>query len=118
MKFEVVALTTLLSTMGITVPVMAQIQRPSQDFFDQGRQRLEREIQILQGRPLDIGESLQEVQSEPSIEVPPSLESYPSSEQNEVETSSQKPNQVDNSSQKPNEVNNVELQPNGTKIRK
>lgn len=54
MKFEVVALTTLLSTMGITVPVMAQIQRPSQDFFDQGRQRLEREIQILQGRPLDL----------------------------------------------------------------
>jgi hypothetical protein len=109
MKFEVVALTTLLSTMGITVPVTAQIQRPSQDFFDQGRQRLEREIQILQGGPLDIGESLQEVQSEPSLEVPPSPESYPSAEQNEVETSSQK---------KPNEVNNAELQPNGTKIRK
>jgi hypothetical protein len=67
---------------------------------------------------LDIGESLQEVQSEPSLEVPPSPESYPSSEQNEVETSSQKPNQVDNSSQKPNEGNNAELQPNGTKIRK
>jgi hypothetical protein len=77
MKFEVVALTTLLSTMGITVPVTAQIQRPSQDFFDQGRQRLEREIQILQGGPLDIGESLQEVQSEPSLEVPPSPKAIP-----------------------------------------
>lgn len=105
MKFGVVVLTTLLTTMGLTVPVAAQIQRPSQDFFEQGRQQLEREIQILQGAPIDIGETLQNLQSEPLLEVRP-LPQSSSSEQNQVETFRQKPN----------EVNNTELQRNDTDL--
>lgn len=108
MKYRVVALTTLLTTIGLTVPVMAQIQRPSQDFFDQGRQQLEREIKLLQGTPIDIEETLPNRQSEPLLEVRPLPESS-SSEQNEVETFRQNNSELN--------MNNTELQGNDTELR-
>jgi hypothetical protein len=97
MKFRRLALTTLLTTIGLTVPAIAQIQNPSQDFFEQGREQLEREIQILQTEPPDLEQSLQEPQSEPLLEVPASPVSEPSQPPNEDETPSQPPNEVNNS---------------------
>lgn len=97
MKFGVVALTTLLTAIGLAVPVTAQIQRPSQEFFEQGREQLEREIQNLQQAPSDSEGSLQKPRSEPVLEVSPSPESTPRQKPNEDETPKQKPNEVDNS---------------------
>lgn len=51
LKFTLVLLTTIVTAISIIAPVIAQINRPSQDFFDQGREQLEREIQILQDSP-------------------------------------------------------------------
>lgn len=47
MKLSVVLITGIVMLIGLSVPVIAQINRPSQDFFEQGREQLEREIQIL-----------------------------------------------------------------------
>ncbi len=97
MKFGVVALTTLLTAIGLAVPVTAQIKRPSQEFFEQGRDQLEREIQNLQQAPSDSQGSLEKPRSEPVLEVSPSPESTPSQKPNEDETPTHKPNEVDNS---------------------
>jgi hypothetical protein len=96
MKAVVVALTTLVATMSLTVPVTAQIRNPSQDFFQQGRERLEREIQIIQEKPLTSEQRLQNPQSEPLLEVRPTPTSDPSQKPNEVEIPRQKPNQGEN----------------------
>ena len=97
MKLTGIALTTILITISLTVPVIAQIKRPSQDFFEQGREQLEREIQNLQQAPSDSEGSLQKPRSEPVLEVSPSPESTPRQKPNEDETPTHKPNEVDNS---------------------
>lgn len=51
LKFTFVLLTTIVTAISVITPVIAQIIRPSQDFFDQGREQLEREIQFLQDSP-------------------------------------------------------------------
>jgi hypothetical protein len=106
MKFGIVALTTLITTMGLAVPVTAQIRRPSQDFFDQGRERLEREIQVLQGEPSNSEQSLKKPQTERLLEVSPLPESDRIQPPNEVEIRKPVPSEVETPSQKPDEVNN------------
>lgn len=103
MKLRIVSITTLIATIGLTVPVMAQIRNPSQDFFDRGREQLEREIQVLQGESFNLEENLKKPSSEPLLEVSPSPTHSPSETSNEVETPSQPPNQVD--SQEPRTQN-------------
>lgn len=51
MKLAVVLMTGIVTIIGLNVPVIAQINRPTQDFFEQGREQLERQIQILQESP-------------------------------------------------------------------
>lgn len=51
MKLAVVFITGIVTIIGLNVPVVAQINRPNQDFFEQGREQLEREIQILRESP-------------------------------------------------------------------
>ncbi|HBB34100.1 MAG TPA: hypothetical protein DDZ80_02930 [Cyanobacteria bacterium UBA8803] len=100
MKFVFVALTTVLTAIGITIPATAQIQSPSQDFFEQGWEQLEREIQILQGERSDSSDSLSDAEenvsppeSKPLLEVNPSSSSDPNQKPNEVEPPNQQPNQ-------------------------
>lgn len=95
MKSRVVTLTILLTTIGLAVPVTAQIRRPSQDFFEQGRERVEREIRILQGSPTELGENPEGANSEPLLEISPSPEISPTQQPNEVETPNQKPDEAD-----------------------
>jgi hypothetical protein len=106
MKSGVVALITLLTSMGLAVPVTAQIQSPSQDFFEQGREQLEREIQVLQGNPPNSEQSLQKPHSEPVLEVSPSPASDRNQKPNEVEIPSQKPDAVETPTPKPSGVYN------------
>ena len=97
MKSGRVALTTLLlTTIGLSVPVMAQIRNPSQDFFEQGRERLEREIESLQGESTESEQNPQKPQSAPLLEISPSP----------ADDSTQKPTEEKIPSQKPNQVNN------------
>ena len=72
MKLTVVVLTTIVTTTSLSVPVIAQITRPSQDFFEQGRERLEREIQTLQEESLNSQRNPQKPPAEPILEVSPS----------------------------------------------
>jgi hypothetical protein len=106
MKFGIVALTTLITTIGLAVPVNAQIRRPSQDFFDQGRERLEREIQGLQGEPSNSEQSLKKPQAEPLLEVSPLPGSDRIQPPNQVEIPKPVPSEDETPSQKPDEVNN------------
>jgi hypothetical protein len=99
MKIKVVAFTVFVTTLGLTVPGMAQIRNPSQDFFEQGRERLEREIQILQTEPFTIEGNLEASPSEPAIEVSPSPVNPANQNPNQEETPSQQPNEVDNQEQ-------------------
>ena len=94
MNIKLVLVSTLIGTIGLTVPVTAQIRNPSQDFFDRGREQLEREIQVLQGEgePFSLEGNLEQPPSEPILEVSPS----PSETPDAVETPSQPPNPVDN----------------------
>jgi hypothetical protein len=96
MKSEIALLTILLATIGLSVPVTAQIRNPSQDFFEQGRVQLEREIESLQGEPHESEQNSQKPRSEPLLEVSPSP----------ADGSTQKPNEGKTPSEKPNEVNN------------
>ena len=97
MKIRVVAFTILVTTLGLTVPVTAQIRNPSQDFFEQGRERLEREIQILQTEPFSLEGKLEASPSEPALEVSPSPVNSPNENPNGEETPSQQPDdEVDN----------------------
>ncbi|MGB5959471.1 MAG: hypothetical protein WBG73_02335 [Coleofasciculaceae cyanobacterium] len=70
MKLAVVLITGIVTIIGLSVPVIAQINRPSQDFFEQGREQLEREIQILRESP-NTPENPQKT-PEPVLEVSPS----------------------------------------------
>lgn len=93
MNIKLLLVSTLIGTIGLTVPVTAQIRNPSQDFFDRGREQLEREIQGLQGEgePFSLEGNLEQPPSEPILEVSPS----PSETPDAVETQSQPPNQAD-----------------------
>lgn len=93
MKPQVIALTLLLASIGLIVPVSAQIRNPSQDFFEQGRERVEREIQLLQAKPDYLEENQQKPNSEPLLEILPSPEISPNQEPREVESPQQKPNE-------------------------
>lgn len=99
MNIKVVLLSTLIGTTGLTVPVMAQIRNPSQDFFDRGREQLEREIQVLQGESINLGVNLEKQPSEPILDTSPIPIPSPSETPNEVETPTQQPNQVDHPEQ-------------------
>lgn len=91
MNIKLVLLSTLIGTLSLTVPVTAQIRNLSQDFFDRGREQLEREIQVLQGESFKLPGNLDQQTSEPILEVSPS----PSETPDAVETPSQPPNPVD-----------------------
>ena len=93
--------------MGLAVPVSAQIRNPSQDFFEQGRDRLEREIHVLQENSPNLEQSNQKPQSKPLLEVRPSPGSTTNEKPNAVEIPQQQPNEVRTLRPKPpNEVNN------------
>jgi hypothetical protein len=98
MNIKLILVSTLIGTIGLTVPVTAQIRNPSQDFFDRGREQLEREIQVLQGESLNLQGNLEQRPSEPILEVSPSPTTLPSETQDEVETPSPQPNQVETKS--------------------
>ncbi len=99
MKVKVVALTLLVATMGVAVPVMAQTRNPSQDFFEQGRDQLEREIQNLQTQPITLEDKVDTPPSEPLLEVSPAPTNPANEKPNQVETPNQQPSQGDNQEQ-------------------
>jgi len=72
MNYKVLALTTLLTTMGFALPGTAQNQNRSQDFFEQGWEQIEREIEILREKPLEEEANSQSPESEPLLDVQPS----------------------------------------------
>lgn len=71
-NIKVVSSIIILTAIGLSVPVVAQIQRPSQDFFNQGREQLEREIQVIQSESSNSPQNPQKPQSQPILEVSPS----------------------------------------------
>ena len=71
MKLAVVLTTVIVSIIGLNIPVIAQIIRPSQDFFEQGREQLEREIQILREESPNTQQNPQK-NPEPVLQVSPS----------------------------------------------
>lgn len=71
MKLGVVLITVIVTIIGLNIPVIAQIIRPSQDFFNQGREQLEREIQILREESPNTEENTQK-KPEPVLQVFPS----------------------------------------------
>jgi hypothetical protein len=71
MKFSSVAVSTILMLVGLAIPVIAQLQRPSQDFFNQGRDQLEREIQVIQNESSNSPQNPQKSPSEPILEISP-----------------------------------------------
>lgn len=94
MNYKAVVLLTLLTTIGFTLPATAQIQNPSQDFFEQGWEQLEREIEILREKPL-TEETNQSAESEPLLEVKPN----PATEfrpLDEEETPIETPDEIEN----------------------
>jgi hypothetical protein len=104
MKCRLFALTTLLATISFTSPVTAQFNNPSQDFFEQGRDRLEREIETLQQESLDWELTPQDAGSKPLLEASPSPAPASNSSQpsNETQTSDQQPNEANPPSQQLN----------------
>ncbi len=73
MNYKVVVLITFfITTIGFAVPGTAQIQNRSQDFFDQGWEQIEREIEILREKPLEEEANSQSPESEPLLDVQPS----------------------------------------------
>ena len=78
MKLGVILITEIVTLIALNVPVIAQINPPSQDFFEQGRERLEREIQILreeapntQQNPLKKPEPVLEISPSPDHDSQP-----------------------------------------------
>lgn len=94
MKFGVVLITTIVTIMGVNITVIAQINRPSQDFFEQGREQLEREIKILREESPNTPQNPQKT-PEPILEVSPT----PAKEGKPIPspTPSPTPNQFNNS---------------------
>jgi hypothetical protein len=72
MNYKVLAITTVLTTMGFALPGTAQNQNRSQDFFEQGWEQIEREIEILREKPLEEEANSQSPESEPLLDVQPS----------------------------------------------
>ena len=72
MNYKVLAITTLLTNMGFALPGTAQNQNRSQDFFEQGWEQIEREIEILREKPLEEEAKSQSPESEPLLDVQPS----------------------------------------------
>ena len=72
MNYKVVALISLFTTISFTVPGTAQIQNRSQDFFDEGWEQIEREIEILREKPLEEEANSQSPESEPLLDGKPS----------------------------------------------
>ena len=98
MKFKFIALTTVVATIGLTAEFAAVARTPSQEFFEQGWQQLEQEIQILQGGNSGVDENLQPIESQPLLEVNPSPSPEANQQPDEVETPSQQPDQDRNES--------------------
>jgi hypothetical protein len=76
MKLMVVLSTAIVLIIGLNIPGIAQINRPSQDFFEQGREQLEREIQILREESPNAQENTQK-KPEPVLQVSPSPDQEP-----------------------------------------
>ena len=72
MNYKVLALTTVLTTMSFALPGTAQNQNRSQDFFEQGWEQIEREIEILREKPLEAEANSQSPESEPLLDIQPS----------------------------------------------
>ena len=72
MNYKVIVLITVFTTIGFAVPGTAQIQNRSQDFFEQGWEQIEREIEILREKPLEEQADSQSPESRPLLEVRPS----------------------------------------------
>jgi hypothetical protein len=68
MKLSATIYLTWLAIISMAAPVAAQLRSPSQDFFEQGWEQLEREIQNLQTNP-PATELLEEADSNPTPEV-------------------------------------------------
>lgn len=86
MKFKRVILTTIVTTIGITGQAIAQAKMPTQEFFQEGWEQLEREIRILQEDKPKAEESLQqESETEPLLEVNPTVDSETRPEMEEIE---------------------------------
>ncbi|MBE9127154.1 MULTISPECIES: hypothetical protein [unclassified Coleofasciculus] len=93
MRFTFIALTTVFASIGFITQATAQVRTPTQEFFEQGWEQLEREIQNLQGERPNSEVNLQQQQadeSKPLLEVNPTLPSEPSQTPTEIE--SPKPN--------------------------
>jgi len=98
MKFTIVILTTILTTIGITSGAMVQARTPTQEFFEQGWDQLEREIRILQQDNPEAEESLQqESETEPLLEVNPTADSETRLEIEGIEPPNSQPDPVDDS---------------------
>jgi hypothetical protein len=93
MKYPLIVLTAFVATIGLSTPAIAQIRTPSQDFFEQGRVQLERELEILQGETSSLQEDEQKPESKPLLEVTPTPSSDTNQKPNQVETPQEKPNQ-------------------------
>ncbi|MCP2732591.1 hypothetical protein [Limnofasciculus baicalensis] len=93
MKYPLIVLTAFVATIGLTIPAIAQIRTPSQDFFEQGRVQLERELQILQEETSESPQDEQKPESKPLLEVTPTPSSDTNQKPNQVETPQEKPNQ-------------------------
>lgn len=97
MKFTLVILTTIFTTIGITDQVLAQARTPAQEFFEQGWEQLEREIRTLQEDNPEAQENgQQQPNSKPLLEVSPKDESDTSSEIEGIELPNSQPAPVEN----------------------
>jgi hypothetical protein len=97
MKFGVALITTIVTIISVAVPVIAQINRPSQDFFERGREQLEREIKILRQESPNTQRNPQKPRSEPVLEVSPSPNSDRQPNPSLSETPKPQPTQMNNS---------------------
>ncbi|HBE17252.1 MAG TPA: hypothetical protein DEG17_27530 [Cyanobacteria bacterium UBA11149] len=93
MKYPLFILTAIISTIALTIPAIAQIRTPSQDFFEQGRELLERELQLLQGQNSELPEEGNKPESKPLLEVTPTPSEDDNQNPDAVETPEAKPNQ-------------------------
>ncbi len=100
MNIKGIALLTLIATMSLGVPVIAQTLNPSQEFFERGREQLEREIQMLQAEPFHLEENLEKPPSKPLLEVSPFPTNPPSETPQPIETPTVQPQEGENQEQR------------------
>lgn len=96
MNYKVVVVITLFTTIGFAVPGTAQIQNRSQDFFEQGWEQIEREIEILREKPLEEEANSQSPESQPLLDIRPSAASQSGEQLDEEAIPSEKPKETDN----------------------